>query len=153
MTLPKTYLAVARLGWKSTTGDPEGELVETGLVPESLKIPIGEQMQRPHVFSAVKVEGERLYQKARGGELVEAPPRRINVYHSELLRHDGERAEFSIECSSGTYVRQLVADLGDAYCEKLERVAIGPFKLADAEPGRILALDDALSLVPALDPI
>src|SRR5436190_5130312 len=120
MTLPKTYLAVARLGWKSTTGDPEGELVETGLVPESLKIPIGEQMQRPHVFSAVKVEGERLYKKARRGELVEAPPRRINVYHSELLRHDGERAEFSIECSSGTYVRQLVADLGDAYCTQLE---------------------------------
>jgi tRNA pseudouridine55 synthase len=108
-------------------------------------------MQRPHAFSAVKVGGERLYKKARRGELVEAPPRRIHVYHSELVRHEGDRAEFLIECSSGTYVRQLVGDLGDAYCEKLERVAIGPFKLQDAEPERIVPLDEALSLVPTVD--
>jgi tRNA pseudouridine55 synthase len=149
MALPKTYRAVARLGWTSTTGDPEGELVETGRIPASLEIPVGEQMQRPHAFSAVKVGGERLYKKARRGELVEAPPRPIEIYRSELLTSDGERAEFVIECSSGTYVRQLVAALGDAYCEELERTAIGPFKLEDADPERILALDDALALVPA----
>ena len=149
MALPKTYRAVARLGWTSTTGDPEGELVETGRMPASLEIPVGEQMQRPHAFSAVKVGGERLYKKARRGELVEAPPRRIEVYRAELLSHDDERAEFLIECSSGTYVRQLVADLGDAYCEELERTAIGPFKLEDADPERIVALDAALALVPA----
>src|SRR3954451_17240334 len=118
MALPKTYRAVARLGWVSTTGDPEGELVQTGRMPESLEIPVGEQMQRPHAFSAVKVDGERLYKKARRGELVEAPPRKIHVYSSELLSQDAERAEVLIECSSGTYVRQLVADLGDAYCEE-----------------------------------
>jgi tRNA pseudouridine55 synthase len=151
MALPKTYVALARLGWSSTTGDPEGELVETGRTPESLAIPVGEQMQRPHAFSAVKVGGERLYKKARRGELVEAPPRRIEIYHADLRRHDADHAEFLIECSSGTYVRQLVADLGDAYCEKLERVAIGPFKLADADPERILPLDEALSLVPTAD--
>ena len=94
-------------------------------MPAALEIPVGEQMQRPHAFSAVKVGGERLYKKARRGELVEAPPRPIEVYRSELLWHDGERAEFVLECSSGTYVRQLVADLGDAYCEELERTAIG----------------------------
>ena len=149
MTLPKTYRAVARLGWRSTTGDPEGELVETKRIPESLEIPVGEQMQRPHAFSAVKVGGERLYKKARRGEPAEAPARRIEVYRSELLRHEGERARFLIECSSGTYVRQLIADLGDAYCEELERTAIGPFKLDDADPDRIIALDDALALVPA----
>jgi tRNA pseudouridine55 synthase len=149
MGLPKTYRAVARLGWRSTTGDPEGELVQTGVVPGAPRIRVGEQMQRPHAFSAVKVGGERLYKKARRGEIVEAPPRRIEVYRADLLRNDGERAEFVIECSSGTYVRQLIADLGDAYCEELQRTAIGPFKLEDADPERIVALDDALAAVPA----
>jgi tRNA pseudouridine55 synthase len=149
MTLPKTYRAVARLGWTSTTGDTEGELAQTGRMPASPAIPVGEQLQRPHAFSAVKVGGERLYKKARRGETVEAPPRRIEVYRAELLRHDGERAEFLIECSSGTYVRQLIADLGDAYCEELERTAIGPFKVEDADPDRIVALEAALAVVPA----
>ena len=148
MELPKTYRAVARLGWHSTTGDPVGELVHTGRIPESLEIRVGEQMQRPHAFSAVKVGGERLYKKARRGELVEAPARRIEVYRSELMRHEGEHAEFLIECSSGTYVRQLVADLGDAYCEGLERTAIGPFRLEDADPERIVPLAEALALLP-----
>jgi tRNA pseudouridine55 synthase len=149
MLLPKTYRAVARLGWRSTTGDPEGELVQTGRQPAALEIPVGPQMQRPHAFSAVKVGGERLYKKARRGELVEAPARPIEVHRAELVRHDGDEAEFVIECSSGTYVRQLIADLGDAYCTELERTAIGPFKLDDADPERLVPLDDALALVPA----
>jgi tRNA pseudouridine55 synthase len=148
MALPKTYRAVVRLGWRSTTGDPEGDLAETGKVPSSLEIPVGEQMQRPHAFSAVKVDGERLYKKARRGELVEAPPRKIQVYRSEVVSHDAERAELLIECSSGTYVRQLVADLGDAYCEELRRTAIGPFEVADADPERLMPLADALSFLP-----
>jgi tRNA pseudouridine55 synthase len=148
MALPKTYRAVARLGWRSTTGDPEGELVETGNLPDTLEIPTGEQMQSPHAFSAVKVGGERLYKKARRGELVEAPPRKIEVYRAEVLKHEGDRAELLIECSSGTYVRQLVAALDDAYCEELERSAIGPFRLEDANPERIVPLAEALSLLP-----
>jgi tRNA pseudouridine55 synthase len=148
MALPKTYRVVARLGWRSTTGDPDGELVQTGSMPESLEIPVGEQMQRPHAFSAVKIGGERLYQKARRGEMVEAPPRKIQVYRSEILSRDDDRAEFLIECSSGTYVRQLVAALGDAYCEELERTAIGPFKLEDADTERIVPLSEALSFLP-----
>jgi tRNA pseudouridine55 synthase len=149
MALPKTYRVVARLGWRSTTGDPEGELVRTGRMPASLEIPVGEQMQRPHAFSAVKVGGERLYKKARRGEVAEAPPRKIHVYRSALLASEAERAEFSIDCSSGTYVRQLVADLGDAYCEELERTAIGTFSLDDADPERIVPLAEALSFLPA----
>lgn len=145
MPLPKTYRAVARLGWTSTTGDPEGELEHTGRLPERLEIPVGEQMQRPHPFSAVKVGGERLYKKARRGEPVEAPARKITVHRSELLRVEDERAEFEIECSSGTYVRQLVADLGDAYCEQLERTAIGPFRLEDADPELVVPLAEALA--------
>jgi len=148
MALPKTYRAVARLGWRSTTGDPEGELVETGKIPASLEIPVGEQMQRPHAFSAVKVDGERLYKKARRGELVEAPPRKIHVYRAQMLGHEAERAELLIECSSGTYVRQLVAALGDAYCEELERTAIGPFELTDADPERVVPLAEALAFLP-----
>ena len=148
MALPKTYRAVARLGWHSTTGDPEGELVHTERIPESLSIPVGEQLQRPHAFSAVKVGGERLYKKARRGEHLDAPARKIDVYRSELVSREAERAEFLIECSSGTYVRQLIADLGDAYCEELERTAIGPFRLVDADPERIVPLAEALSFLP-----
>jgi tRNA pseudouridine55 synthase len=148
MALPKTYRAVARLGWQSTTGDTEGELVETGRVPESLVIPVGEQLQRPPAYSAVKVGGERLYKKARRGEVAEAPARRVEVYRAELLRAEGERAEFLIECSSGTYVRQLIADLGDAYCEELQRTAIGPFHLEDADSQTIMPLADALAKLP-----
>ena len=148
MGLPKTYRAVARLGWTSTTGDPEGELVHTGVMPTSLSIPVGEQMQRPHAFSAVKVGGERLYKKARRGEAVEAAARPIEVYEAELLGKEGEHATFTISCSSGTYVRQLVADLGDAYCSELRRTAIGPFDVNDADPERLLPIADAVGLLP-----
>jgi tRNA pseudouridine55 synthase len=148
MALPKSYRTVARLGWRSNTGDPEGELVETGKLPESLEVPVGEQMQRPHAFSAVKVGGERLYRKARRGEFVEAAPRKVHVYRSEVLWHEGGRAGIDLECSTGTYVRQLVADLGDAYCEELERTAIGPFSLEDADPERIVPLAEALAYLP-----
>ncbi|MEY2405187.1 MAG: tRNA pseudouridine55 synthase [Acidimicrobiaceae bacterium] len=150
MALPKTYRVLARLGWRSTTGDPEGELLETGSMPASLEIPLGDQMQRPPAFSAVKVGGERLYRKARRGEVVEAPARRIQVYSSKVLEQAGERVRIELECSSGTYVRQLVAELGDAYCEELERTAIGPFKLGDADPDpeRMVPLAEALSFLP-----
>src|SRR4051794_41700777 len=68
MDLPKTYRAVARLGWTSDTGDRDGEVVETGRVPSELVLPTGEMMQRPPAYSAVKVGGERLYKKGRRGE-------------------------------------------------------------------------------------
>ena len=153
LALPKTYRAVARLGWTSDTGDRDGTLAHTGRVPERLEIPVGEQMQRPPAYSAVKVGGERLYKRARRGEAVEGEPRPVTVYRSELLAHEGERAEFEIECSSGTYVRQLIADLGDAYCEELERTRIGSFRLEDADPERVVPLNEALDFIPfvALD--
>jgi len=143
MALPKTYRVVARLGWRSTTGDPEGELVHTGRVPDVVAIPVGEQLQRPPAYSAVKVGGERLYRRARRGESAEAEARRIHVHRFELVRREAERAEIELECSSGTYVRELVADLGDAYCEELERTAIGPFRLEDADPDRIVPRSEA----------
>jgi tRNA pseudouridine55 synthase len=148
MALPKTYRAVARLGWRSDTGDREGKLERTGRVPEEVGIPTGELMQRPPAYSAVKVGGERLYRKARRGEPTEGEPRPVRVHRSELLWREEERAAIEIECSAGTYVRQLVADLGDAYCEELERTAIGPFRLEDADPERVVPLGQALSFMP-----
>jgi tRNA pseudouridine55 synthase len=148
MGLPKTYRAVARLGWVSDTLDREGELVETGRVPSELSIPVGEQLQRPPAYSAVKVEGRRAYKIARAGEAVETRARPVTVYRAELLWREGDRAGFEIECSAGTYVRTLIADLGDAYCEQLERTAIGPFRLADADPDRIVPLAEALAFLP-----
>jgi tRNA pseudouridine55 synthase len=148
MGLPKTYRTVARLGWTSDTGDRDGELVETGRMPERLEIPTGTFMQRPPAYSAVKVGGERLYKKARRGEAVEGEPREVTVHRSELLWHEGDRAAFELECSAGTYVRQLVAELGDAYCDELERTAIGHFRLEDADEERVVPLGEALGFMP-----
>src|SRR3954467_2665945 len=125
LELPKTYVATARLGWRSSTGDPDGELSETGRIPERLELPTGEVEQRVPMTSAVKVGGERLYRKAHRGESVETPSRIVVVHRAELIEHDSERAEFEIECSSGTYIRTLVETLNDAYCESLRRTAIG----------------------------
>jgi len=125
--LPKTYEAVARLGWTSSTGDPEGELVQTGRVSEPLVLPLGEISQRPPAYSAVKVDGERAYARARRGEAVETRERVVTVFESALLWRKEDQAGLRFVCSSGTYVRSLVADLGDAYCVSLRRLAIGPF--------------------------
>jgi tRNA pseudouridine55 synthase len=146
--LPKTYLATARLGWRSSTGDPEGELTETGAFPGSLELPTGTVRQRVPMTSAVRVGGERLYKKAHRGEVVETPARDVQVHRAELLGSEGEFAHYEIECSAGTYVRTLVETLGDAYCAELRRTAIGPFAIEEA--GRELAAAEVAELVPAV---
>lgn len=152
MELPKTYVVTARFGAVSSTGDPEGEIVETGVLPagESLALPIGPTRQRPPAFSAVKVGGRRAYQLARAGIAPELPEREVEIYRFEQTWHDGDRRGFEIECSSGTYVRALIAGLGDAYCEALRRTRIGRFDVADADPERVIGLDEALSFLPAV---
>jgi tRNA pseudouridine55 synthase len=149
MALPKTYRAVARLGWTSDTGDRDGVLVETGRVPAELTLPTGEMLQRPPAYSAVKVGGERLYAKARRGEPEEGEPRPVTVHRFEQLWRDGDRVGLEVECSSGTYIRQLVSALGDAYCEELERTAVGRFRLEDAET--FVPLVDALDFLPSVE--
>jgi tRNA pseudouridine55 synthase len=155
MDLPKDYWVKARLGAVSSTGDPEGEITETDNVPdEALRhLPTGELTQRPPAYSAVKVDGERAYARARRGEEVETAERTVTVERFELLGRSGDEAEFAIECSSGTYVRSLIADLGDAYCLELRRTRIGPFAVEDADPELVIPLDDALAFLPerALD--
>jgi tRNA pseudouridine55 synthase len=180
MELRKRYETVARLGAVSSTGDTEGVVTETGSLPaDPPHLPTGEIKQRPPVYSAVKIGGERAYKRARRGEEFEMPERIVTVYRFEQLWRERdrpagssdassagpsgngrvlERAGYEIECSAGTYVRSLVADLNDAYCLELRRTAIGPFDVADAvdpprrgEPWRdppLIPLDRALARLP-----
>jgi tRNA pseudouridine55 synthase len=145
MELPKRYETVARLGALSSTGDTEGEITETGKLPaDPPSLPTGEILQRPPIYSAIKIKGERAYRKARRGESFQMPQRIVTVSRFEQVwrtpkgtpsgapASEEPRAGYVIECSSGTYVRSLIADLGDAYCEELRRTAIGPFEVRDA---------------------
>lgn len=147
LPLTKTYVAAARLGWRSTTGDPDGDLDETGNVPAELALPTGEIEQRVPMTSAVKVGGERLYKRAHRGEKIETPTRTVTVHRAELLESDAKRAVFEVECSSGTYVRTLIETLEDAYCESLRRTAIGPLALEDAGE-RELGVEGLMSFLP-----
>jgi tRNA pseudouridine55 synthase len=149
MGLPKRYEVVARFGATSTTGDPEGEIVETGRLPAgALKLAVGRVRQRPPAYSAVKIRGRRAYALARSGTEPELAEREVEVYRFDQVWHEGDRRGFVIECSSGTYVRSLIADLGDAYCEQLRRTRIGAFDVADADPGQPVPLADALGFLP-----
>ncbi|WP_354702261.1 tRNA pseudouridine synthase B [Paraconexibacter sp. AEG42_29] len=156
MGLRKTYTTTARFGAVSSTGDTEGEITETGVLPERpLVLPTGLVRQRPPAYSAVKIDGERAYARARRGEDVEMPEREVTVHRFEELPAPPADA-FAIECSSGTYVRSLIADLGDAYCTSLRRTAIGPFRVEDSpqhatvEDG--IPLGDALArFLPSVD--
>jgi tRNA pseudouridine55 synthase len=161
MGLPKAYDAVAQLGAVSDTGDPTGSIRETErrtgpveLAAAAARL-VGDIRQKVPLTSAVKVGGERLYRKARRGESVETPTRTVTIARLEVTSFDAvlQRAALTIECSSGTYVRQLIADLGEqcdagAYCAGLERTAIGPFRLHAADEGRLIPLVEALSFLP-----
>ncbi|MBA3865615.1 MAG: tRNA pseudouridine(55) synthase TruB [Solirubrobacterales bacterium] len=146
--LPKTYLATARLGWRSSTGDRDGELIESGEIPTSLELPTGTVRQRLPMTSAVRVGGERLYKKAHRGEVIQTPLRDVEVHRAELLSAADGFAHYEIKCSAGTYVRTLVETLGDAYCSDLRRSAVGPFAVEDA--GALLAVDRVAAVVPAV---
>jgi tRNA pseudouridine55 synthase len=171
MELRKRYETVAALGAVSSTGDTEGVVTETGRIPaDPPELPTGEIRQRPPLYSAVKIGGERAYRRARRGEHFEMPERIVTVYRFEQLwraaadpthpTQPGEnaRAGYFIECSAGTYVRSLIADLHDAYCLELRRTAIGPFDVRDAlapprrgEPWAdppLIPLDQALAKLP-----
>lgn len=147
-SLRKTYVATARLGWRSSTGDPDGELTETGRVPDSLQLPTGTVRQQVPMTSAVRVGGERLYRRAHRGEEIETPVRDVSVYRADLLGREEDSATYEIECSAGTYVRTLIETLQDAYCSALRRTAIGPFRIEDA--GEELDVSQVAQLVPAV---
>ncbi len=149
MALPKTYRTVARFGATSTTGDPEGEITETGVVPEDPELPTGEVLQRPPAHSAVKIGGERAYRRARRGEDVAMPPRQVTVHRFEQLWREGDRAEYEIECSSGTYVRSLSPTSATPTAWSCGGPPIGPFSVEEADAGEPIPLADALARIGA----
>ncbi len=156
MGLNKEYIADARFGATSDTLDRDGVITPTGEVPDGdLALPTGIIDQIPPKYSALHVEGKRAHQLARDGVDFDLPSRTVEVHAFEELERSGDLRKFRIGCGSGTYVRSLIADLGDAYCEELRRVAIGPFRLADeasgAEPVE-MSLESALrQVLPVLE--
>jgi tRNA pseudouridine55 synthase len=145
---PKTYVVSARLGWTSSSGDSDGDLVHTGRVPADPRLPVAELELPVPRLSAIKVGGERLYAKQRRGEEFEPPLRGMTVYRAERMSFDGETAVFEVDCAGGTYIRSVVATLEDAYCAELVRTRVGELRLEDADPERIL---DPLGVLSHLD--
>ena len=140
----KTYRACLRLGWRSSTGDAEGELTEVA-APDFDDVRLnaavaslsGEIEQVPPMYSALKRNGQPLYALARKGIRVERQARRIRILNLEARRLDEQTLEILVTCSKGTYIRTLAEDLGEqlgcgAYLTALRRLAIGPFDLSDA---------------------
>jgi tRNA pseudouridine55 synthase len=144
--LPKSYAATGRLGEETDTLDADGRIVRSAPVDVSraqieraCAAMVGDSLQTPPAYSAVKVGGRKLYEAARKGDALEAPARPIHVDAFEVSAFDGRDVEVRITCSGGTYVRVLVADVGralgsGAYLVRLRRTAIGPFRVEDARP-------------------
>jgi tRNA pseudouridine55 synthase len=165
--LPKSYEGTARLGVQTDTLDAEGTVVRTAPVTASrddveraCRSLLGASMQTPPAYSAVKVGGRKLYEAARRGERVEAPPRRIRVDRFDVLAFEPPDVGFAVTCSGGTYVRVLVADVGErlgcgAHLVRLRRTAIGPFDVRDAVPprdvGSPLPLERAVAHLPRVE--
>ncbi|MEX2407082.1 MAG: tRNA pseudouridine(55) synthase TruB [Actinomycetota bacterium] len=165
--LPKVYEGTARLGVETDTLDADGTVLRSSAVDTSraeveaaVAALVGESMQRPPAYSAVKVGGRKLYESARAGETVEATPRRIRVDAFEVRSFDGLDLEFGVTCSGGTYVRVLAADVGTAlgcgaHLTRLRRTAIGPYRVEDAEePGGVTPprpVEAAVAHLPRVD--
>lgn len=146
LNLPKIYEGTGMLGVETTTLDAEGEVTrraEVRVSEQDLQAAmdrfVGDIEQVPPAYSAVKVGGRKLYEAARQGRAVEARPRRVHVEAFDLLRLEGALFDFRVRCSSGTYIRSLVADVGrrlecGAHLVALRRTAIGPHRVEDAAP-------------------
>ena len=156
--LSKTYEGVMRLGLTTTSYDLDGEVVEERPVPElsldaiqsECNAFIGNIEQIPPMVSAVRVGGERLYKKARKGEIVDRPPRKVRVDEFSVLSYDAPDAKVRIDCSSGTYVRSLCHDVGERLgcggaLASLRRTAVGQHAVENALPLDQFADPDAVS--------
>ena len=145
----KTYEAVLQLGQKTDTADVEGKIIEEKDVQPSslekenvekvLKQLIGKQEQIPPIYSAIKVNGKKLYEYARNGEMIDIEPRSVEIYNLELLNIDiqNNTIEFRVECSKGTYIRTLCETIAEklqnvGYMKELKRTRVGEFKIEDA---------------------
>lgn len=148
--LDKVYEATIRLGQKSSTGDPEGEIIDVSdIVPAEEDVKkalagfVGLIKQRPPIYSAIKINGERAYKLARKGVVVEVPERQVNIYSIELLEYSYPDVKIRTHVGSGTYIRTLAEDLGEAlgtgaYCIQLRRTKVGEFDVTDSDQGFVL---------------
>jgi len=175
----KTYRVTARLGIKTDSADADGVVIEQHDVPqfdeqrlkEVLQSFLGEQHQVPPMYSALKHQGQRLYELARAGETVERAARRILIECIHLIHWDAQHIVFEVRCSKGTYIRSLVEDVADrlgtlAHVIQLRRVQVDPFAEAQmvtlelleqsAQQGLnaidkyLLASDAALTTLPSI---
>jgi tRNA pseudouridine55 synthase len=146
----KRYETAVDLSAITSTGDPEGEVVDEHepLSGDELETRIaelrGEVDLRIPTASAVKIGGERAYKLHRRGVAVEMPMRRTTVHALDLLAYDGGVARLGVHISSGGYVRALAEALG-GHCVSLRRTHVGPFDVGDADPERIVPPDEALA--------
>ncbi len=143
--LDKVYEATITLGKISTTGDPEGEVTDISQkrpteaeVEVALQRFTGKISQRPPIFSAIKIAGKRAYQLARDGKEVEIPERQVMVYELSLIEYAYPEIKIRAHVSSGTYIRSLAVDIGEAlgtgaYCTALRRLSISKWKVYDAK--------------------
>ena len=157
--LDKVYEATFRLGQTSTTGDPEGEIMpyvanskpqndtqtspiskqpDIVVVKSVLAQFVGYIKQRPPAFSAIKINGQRAYKLARSGKKVDIPERAVTIYALELLAYDYPLLKIRAHVSSGTYIRSLAADIGEAlntgaYCQELRRTQIADWQVSQAQ--------------------
>ena len=139
----KTYVAGLRLGLVTNTEDSTGEVLETRPVSvtqaqlqQALDALVGEQLQVPPMYSAIKIGGKKLYELARAGKEAERPARKITIFETALLDFTGEHATFRVRCSKGTYVRSICRDLGEQLgcggcMDSLRRVRAGVYTEAD----------------------
>jgi tRNA pseudouridine55 synthase len=156
LSYEKEYLATLTLGSRTSSGDLEGNVLETrdythideDMVRKAMPAYIGDIKQVPPMVSAVKYKGKRLYKLARKGQEVERIARDVHIAELKLLEFKLPDVQFYLKCSRGTYVRQLAEDLAvDLNCvghvSRIERLSIGPFKiesalgLADIEESKI----------------
>lgn len=154
MKQDKVYEATLMIGFSSSTGDPEGIISEVTSYKEQgtgkLQIPsfkevqnvlqnfVGEIEQIPPVHSAIKINGERAYKKARRGEDVQIPKRKVTIHNLELISYEYPLVKFKVKCSSGTYIRTLGMDIAEelgtkGYLTGLRRTKIGEYDIKDAE--------------------
>lgn len=140
--LDKVYEATIRLGATSSTGDPEGEIVVKSTtinysrqrIEEVLQKFLGKIEQRPPMFSAIKIDGQRAYKLARAGKEVEMPTRTVEIYSIELIDYSAPFIKIRTHVSSGTYIRTLAEDIGKelgcgAYCTELRRTKIAEYDI------------------------
>ena len=146
MNHDKTYKVLLKLGIKKSTGDEEGDILEEKAVDEKfldekevrsvLESFLGEQEQLPPIYSAIKINGKKLYEYARKGQKVEIKPRKITIYDIKLLKINKANfeIEFEVSCSKGTYIRSLCEDIAKkmetvGYMEELQRTKVGGFTI------------------------